>query len=416
MNRRGSEELSERMREITPGGVSSPVRGFLPNPIFMDRGKGCMIWDVDGNEYTDLCMAYGPLILGHSPDEVVSAVSEQLTKGTVFGAPSVPEYSLIESIVKKVPCADMARLANSGAEATMHAIRLARMFTSKDRIVKIRGGFHGAHDAVLVNRDGAGYPGVPNGVAGNTAQVPFNDAPAMEKALSKNDVAAVIIEPVQGNIGLIPPEKGYLESVRKIARESDAVLIFDEVITGFRLSPGGAQEKFGVTPDLATYGKIIGGGYPIGAIAGKRKIMENIAPAGAAYMAGTFAGNPISAAAGTATLEKMSSDDNYKRLDEIALNLVRRIRDSVEDRRADASVVCEGSMFQIFFGADPPKNDEEAGKADGKRYDSFFRSMLDHGVYLPPSRFEVNFVSLAHGSAIDAAAEAFDACLKRSAL
>jgi glutamate-1-semialdehyde 2,1-aminomutase len=415
MNRTGSKEMYEKMREVTPGGVSSPVRKFDPHPIFMDGGSGCNVTDIDGNKYIDLCMAYGPLILGHSPERVIRAVTGQLSKGTVFGAPSVPEYELIKAVNKRVPCAEMTRLANSGTEATMHAIRLARGYTSRKSIVKIDGGFHGSHDSVLVRNDGP-RRGVPSDTANNTIQVPFNDIRRLDEALSGGNVAAVIIEPVQGNIGIILPEKRYLDEVRRVTRLYGTVLIFDEVITGFRLSAGGAQEVYGIKPDLATFGKIMGGGFPIGALAGKRDIMELVAPAGDVYMAGTFSGNPVTAAAGVAALDQMSENDNYGRLNRNTESLIHRVNDSIADRRINASLVGIGSMFQIFFGIDEPHNAEAAGAADTKAYEKFFRILLDLGVYLPPSQFEVDFTSIAHDeTSMHKISDAFDTALGRLA-
>ncbi|MDR0887779.1 MAG: glutamate-1-semialdehyde 2,1-aminomutase [Candidatus Methanoplasma sp.] len=412
MDRGRSGEMYEKTKKVTPGGVSSPVRRFDPYPIFFDSGSGCNIKDIDGNDYIDLCMAYGPLILGHSPERVISAVKEQLSKGTVFGAPSLPEYELIEAVRKRVPCAEMVRLANSGTEATMHAIRLARGYTSRNTIVKTDSGFHGSHDSVLIKNNG-NYRGVPSDTSDNTKQVQFNDISQLDKVLSKEDVAAVIIEPVQGNMGIILPEKGYLEAVRKTTEQYGTVLIFDEVITGFRLAAGGAQEIYGVTPDMATYGKIMGGGFPIGALAGKRRIMELAAPAGDVYMAGTFSGNPVTATAGVAALTQMSENNNYDRLNRNTATLLHAIRDSLTDRKINASLVGTGSMFQVFFGIEAPRNSETAKNADTKLYGKFFRSLLDLGIYLPPSQFEVNFTSLAHDPVnLKKVSDAFDTALK----
>lgn len=308
-----SEAEYAKLVNIAPGGVSSPVRAFEPFPIVMESGAGCMITDVDGNEYIDLCMAYGPLIAGHSCARVAKAVRDQIRRGSVFGAPSEQETRLIEKITETLPCAEMVRLTNSGTEATMHCIRLARGYTGKKGIVKMNGGFHGAHNTVLVAAGSGsvnGLPsskGVPEEDVLNTHLVEYNDADSFERLLDKNEnIAAVIMEPVLGNIGVVPPKRGYLEDMRRITKRHGVLLIFDEVITGYRLGANSAQGRYGVTPDLATLGKIIGGGYPAGAFAGRREIMENVAPAGPVYAAGTFAGNPISATAGLETIEIMS--------------------------------------------------------------------------------------------------------------
>ena len=409
--------MYETLAGLTPGGVSSPVRKFSPYPISMERGEGSTIIDVDGNHYFDMCMAYGPLILGHSHPDVIRAVSEQIKKGTVFGAPSIPEMELMNLIRNNVPCADMVRLTNSGTESTMHAIRLARGFTGKDKILMMDGGFHGSHDSLLAYSEEPGFPaipsslGVPEATVKNTCSVDFNDIWQLENALKNNDVAAVIMEPIMGNNGVILPEKGYLQNVRKITRAYGTLLIFDEVITGFRSSEGGAQKVYNAIPDLCTMGKIIGGGFPIGALAGRREIMENLAPNGKVYLAGTFSGNPVSASAGRATIELMSG--KYRSLSENTESLVHSMRDSLEDRRVKGSIVYEGSMFQIFFDIDEPRNAKEAKKADEKKFEGLFRTMLSNGVYIPPSRFEVNFLSVAHDKrALNKFSETFDTYLR----
>ncbi len=290
-----SEQLFSESSQLSPGGVSSPVRAFKPYPLFMRGGSGCTIEDVDGNRYIDMCMAYGPLITGHAHPKVMEAVRDQLTRGAVFGCPSEQELALVERIHKEVPSAEMVRLACSGTEATMHAIRTARGFTGRDDIVKMRGGFHGAHDSALVAAGSGSAEGVPSskGVLADTAKhtftVEYNDPQAMSDVLERNDIACVIMEPVLGNVGLVPPDKGYLEEVRKITRENDVILIFDEVITGFRASSGGAQKRYGVTPDMTTMAKVIGGGFPCAAFMGRADIMSQVAPQGPVYAAGTFA-------------------------------------------------------------------------------------------------------------------------------
>ena len=296
-----SENLFNEAKKYLPGGVDSPVRAFKPYPFFAEKASGSHIYDVDGNDYLDYCLAYGPLVLGHSNPEIVKAVEEQLKLGSAYGVPTQKEIELAKLVIDRVPCADMVRFVNSGTEATMSAIRLARAATGKKFIVKFEGSYHGAHDYVLV-KSGSGAmglpdsPGVPEETTKNTILTPFNDIESLKDLISKKreDIAAIIVEPVMGNIGCIPPKKDYLEFLRKITSENNIILIFDEVITGFRLAQGGAQEYFKVTPDLVTFGKILGGGFPIGALAGKKEYMGMVAPSGDVYQAGTFNGNPIS--------------------------------------------------------------------------------------------------------------------------
>ena len=397
-----SAELYERSKKVTPGGVSSPVRAFKPNPLFIAEGHGCRLKDADGREYVDLCMSYGPMITGYGCPIVEKAAMAQISKGTVYGAPSEPELDLIERIVKEVPSADMVRLSCSGTEATMHAIRVARGFTGRDDIIKMNGGFHGAHDAALVAAGSGSAGGVPSSkgvladVAKHTFTAQYNDIQSMSDILEKQDIACVIMEPIMGNVGVITPEKGYLEEVRKVTKEHGTVLIFDEVITGFRASSGGAQLRYGVTPDMTTMGKIIGGGFAAGAFMGRKEIMENVAPQGGIYAAGTFAGNPVSAAAGLAQIDLMCRNDNYGKLEKRTERLVTTIRDCMADSRVKGCVNSVASMFSVFFGIDRATTGTEAMAADREMYDRMFRYMLEHGVYLPPSALEVDFMSLAH--------------------
>ena len=399
-----SAQLYSRSKEVTPGGVSSPVRAFKPNPLFISKGKGSKVYDADGKGYIDLCMAYGPLITGHACPKVMDAAKEQIALGTVYGAPSEVELNLIERITKEVPSAEMVRLGCSGTEATMHAIRVARGVTGRDDIVKINGGFHGAHDAALVAAGSGSAGGVPSfkgvlsDVAKHTFTAEYNSVESMNDILDKKEIACVIMEPIMGNVGVVPPKKGYLEEVRKITKEHDTILIFDEVITGFRASSGGVQKRFGVTPDMTTMGKIIGGGFPAGAFMGKRSIMENVAPQGGIYVAGTFAGNPVSAAAGYAAIDLMCSNDNYSKLEKRTDSLVATIRDSMADNKVKGCVNSVASMFSVFFGIDQATNGSEAMGADRVMFDRMFRYMLENGVYLPPSALEVDFMSLAHSA------------------
>lgn len=397
-----SAELYERSKKVTPGGVSSPVRAFKPNPLFIAEGHGCRLKDADGREYVDLCMSYGPMITGYGCPIVEKAAMAQISKGTVYGAPSEPELDLIERIVKEVPSADMVRLSCSGTEATMHAIRVARGFTGRNDIIKMNGGFHGAHDAALVAAGSGSAGGVSSSkgvladVAKHTFTAQYNDIQSMSDILEKQDIACVIMEPIMGNVGVITPEKGYLEEVRKVTKEHDTVLIFDEVITGFRASSGGAQLRYGVTPDMTTMGKIIGGGFAAGAFMGRKEIMENVAPQGGIYAAGTFAGNPVSAAAGLAQIDLMCRNDNYGKLEKRTERLVTTIRDCMADSKVKGCVNSVASMFSVFFGIDRATTGTEAMAADREMYDRMFRYMLEHGVYLPPSALEVDFMSLAH--------------------
>lgn len=379
------------------------MRAFSPAPLFFEKGEGCRATDADGNVYVDMCMAYGPLIGGHACPESVAAALKQMPKGTVYGAPSVPELDLIKRLCGIVPSMDMVRLASSGTEATMHAIRLARGFSGKDGIVKMKGGFHGAHDAVLVKAGSGsaeclpGSAGVPADAVRNTRTVEYNDASAMESLLDGDEgIGCIIMEPVMGNVGVVPPEKGYLDEVKRIAASHGAVLIFDEVISGCRLSPGGAQEMFGTTPDMTTMAKIIGGGFPAGAFGGRREIMEMVAPAGPVYAAGTFSGNPVSAAAGLATIDMMMRPGAYDRLNKRSADLAGSLRDSLADSGVKGCVNCVGSMMSVFFGLDRVTNGTEAAGTDRGAFDRLFRFMLKRGVYLPPSALEVWFMSVAH--------------------
>ena len=397
-----SEELYSESTKVAPGGVSSPVRAFKPYPVFIASGKGSRMTDVDGKEYIDLCMAYGPLITGHACPKVMQAAMDQMSRGTVYGCPSEPELNMIERLIKEVPSAEMVRLGCSGTEATMHAIRVARGVTGRDDIVKMNGGFHGAHDAALVGAGSGSAGGVPSSkgvlkdVAKHTYTAEYNDAQNMSDLLEGNEIACVIMEPVMGNVGVVTPEKGYLEEVRKITEENDTVLIFDEVITGFRLSSGGAQKRFGVTPDMTTMAKIIGGGFPAGAFMGKREIMENVAPQGPVYVAGTFAGNPVSAAAGLAQIDLMCTGDNYDKVERRTDRLVKAIRDQMADAKVKRCVNSIASMYSIFFGPEQVTNGTQAMTTDRAMADRMIRYMLAHGVYLPPSALEVSFLSLAH--------------------
>lgn len=397
-----SQELFEESKKIIPGGVSSPVRAFKPYPFFVDKGEGSHIYDVDGNSYIDHCLAYGPLILGHADKTVVSDLTNQLTMGTAYGAPTENEIKLSREVINRIPSAEMVRFTNSGTEATMSAIRVARGFTKRDKIVKFEGAYHGAHDYCLV-KGGSGAAclpdslGIPVDTTKNTLTVPFNDEEALTELIEKEgeNIACIIMEVVMGNIGCVEPKDGYLEFLRKITEENGIVLIFDEVITGFRLATGGAQEYYGVTPDMTTLGKIVGGGLPMGAFCGKKEIMELVAPNGPVYQAGTFSGNPISVQAGLSTLKQLNKDF-YNSLNKKGEFLRSNIRDIVDELSLDISPVGLGSMFQIYFNPNEVTNYAEAQESDSERFLVYFRQLLKEGVFIPPSQFECNFISSAH--------------------
>ena len=397
-----SQELFEESKKIIPGGVSSPVRAFKPYPFFVAKGEGSHIYDVDGNSYIDHCLAYGPLILGHADKTVVSDLTNQLTMGTAYGAPTENEIKLSREVINRIPSAEMVRFTNSGTEATMSAIRVARGFTKRDKIVKFEGAYHGAHDYCLV-KGGSGAAclpdslGIPVDTTKNTLTVPFNDEEALTELIEKEgeNIACIIMEVVMGNIGCVEPKDGYLEFLRKITEENGIVLIFDEVITGFRLATGGAQEYYGVTPDMTTLGKIVGGGLPMGAFCGKKEIMELVAPNGPVYQAGTFSGNPISVQAGLSTLKQLNKDF-YTSLNKKCEFLRSNIRDIVDELSLDISPVGLGSMFQIYFNPNEVTNYAEAQESDSERFLVYFRQLLKEGVFIPPSQFECNFISSAH--------------------
>jgi glutamate-1-semialdehyde 2,1-aminomutase len=394
-----SSDYFEQARMLMPGGVSSPVRAIRPHPFYTKSARGSRLTTVDGEDLIDCCMAYGPLILGHAHPLIRQAIATQLEKGWLYGTPIPLEPEYAGMIIHDHPGMEMVRFVSSGSEATMAAIRVARGFSGRPDIVKVEGGFHGAHDGVLVQAgSGATTLGIPDSagvladVVAHTRQVPFNDCDALESLLSKNkDIGAFILEPVLGNIGPVFPEKGYLEGVREITRAHDVLLIFDEVITAYRVGIGGAQEHYHVRPDLTTLGKIIGGGLPIGAFGGRRDILELIAPAGPVYQAGTFSGNPLSLAAGHATIQWLHAHRGiYRELDAAG----KRIGEETGGKAG--SFVQHGSMFKFFFRPAPPRDYREAKESDTARFASFWSAMLKAGIFLPPSQFETNFLSSAH--------------------
>lgn len=426
MNTQKSKALYERSARHIPAGVNSPVRFFKPYPFFTSHASGSKLYDVDGNAYIDYCLAYGPLILGHANPKVVEAVAQQVQKGTAYGTPTEAEVELAELISKLVPCAEYSRLVSSGTEATMHAIRLARGFTGKDKIVKFEGCYHGAHDSVLVNAgSGAatfGVPsssGIPKASAENTIVLPYNNTELLEDVICKrrDQVAAVIVEPVVGNAGVILPKEGYLRDLRRITRENDVLLIFDEVITGFRLALGGAQEYFGIEADLVTLGKILGGGFPIGAYAGNKKIMENVSPLGKVYQAGTLSGNAVSVAAGLTTIRTLAEqkDTLYPSLARNADALKNGIADAAKDSGIDIQINGVGSMFQMFFTANDVTDYKTALTSDKTQFTKFQTALMNKGVFIAPSQFETWFVSAAHSKDdLNKTIEAVDSALKES--
>lgn len=417
-----SKKLFEKSKNIIPGGVNSPVRFYEPYPFFATKANGSRIFDSDGNSYIDYCMGYGALLLGHNYGPVTNSVKSQLSKGNLYCTPTEKEMELAELITKCVPSAEMVRLVNTGTEATMHAIRLARAFTKRAKIVKFEGCYHGAHDYVLVKAgSGAAHQGIPlsegmvDGIAENTLVVPYNDPAALERAIEGNSVAAVIMEPVIANMGLILPEKNFLHDVRKITQQNDTALIFDEVVTGFRLALGGAQEYYNVKPDLATFAKAISNGFPLAAITGRKEIMEQLAPVGRVYQASTFAGNPISVSASLATIKTLMKNRTvYSRTSSICEEIVKGIRDILNNLKFKATVNSLGSMFQIFFNNGLVRDYDSAKKSNVKLYKRFFDQLLKEDVFVPPSQFETCFVSYSHNkSDVKNTVEAFDNALRK---
>lgn len=418
-----SSQLFARALELIPGGVNSPVRAFRGvggTPLFIRSARGATITDVDGRSFIDYVGSWGPMILGHADEEIIEAISAVAANGTSFGAPNELEVELAEEIVAAVPSVEMVRMVNSGTEATMAAIRLARGATGRDKLVKFEGCYHGHADSLLV-KAGSGVatlglpdsPGVPAALAAHTLTVPFNDANALADVFEQHqDIAAVIIEPVVGNMGCVPPAQSFLNAVRELTSAHGALLIFDEVMTGFRLARGGAQELYDIRPDLTCLGKIIGGGLPVGAYGGSRELMRHIAPAGSIYQAGTLSGNPLAMTAGLITLRKLRDKNIYQTLEQRSAALV----DGLSQAATEAGIVTTtnrvGSMLTTFFTEGPVTNWTSANQSDRERYGRFFHAMLDEGVYLAPSQFEAGFVSIAHtdeiiGRTIEAGRRAF---------
>lgn len=419
-----SKQLFEEAKKYIPGGVNSPVRAFKSvgiDPLFIDRGKGSKIYDVDGVEYIDYVLSWGPLILGHAPAKINKALKEAMKKGTSFGAPTEYEIELARLVTKAVPSCEMVRMVNSGTEATMSAIRVARGYTGRNKIIKFAGCYHGHADSLLV-KAGSGAttlgvpdsPGVPADVAKYTLNLTYNNLDEVEDTLrrSGHEIACIIVEPVAGNMGVIPPSKGFLEGLRKLTQEYGIVLIFDEVMTGFRVSYGGAQELYGIKPDMTTLGKVIGGGLPVGAYGGKREIMEKVSPNGPIYQAGTLSGNPLAMIAGIETLKILSDRNIYKKLERLGGKLSKGIEKAAETSGVDLYSTRVGSMLCAFFTSEKVTNYEEAKKSDTNKFSVFFQEMLKRNVYLAPSQYEAVFLSSAHSvhdidMTIQAAEEAF---------
>lgn len=402
-----SIEAFKEAKEILPGGVNSPVRAFQSvnmDPIFMERGKGSKIYDIDGNEYIDYVLSWGPLILGHTNDRVVEGIKKVAEQGTSFGAPTLVENELAQLVIERVPSIEMVRMVSSGTEATMSALRLARGYTGRNKILKFEGCYHGHGDSLLI-KAGSGVatlglpdsPGVPEGVAKNTITVPYNDLESVRYAFEQfgDDIAGVIVEPVAGNMGVVPPVQGFLEGLREITTQYGTVLIFDEVMTGFRVGYNCAQGYFNVTPDITCLGKVIGGGLPVGAYGGKREIMEQIAPSGPIYQAGTLSGNPLAMTAGLETLSQLTPE-TYKEFERKADILEEGLKAAAEKYDIPHTINRAGSMIGIFFTNENVINYEAAKTSNLEFFASYYREMANEGVFLPPSQFEGLFLSTAH--------------------
>lgn len=422
MEHKTSEEFFAEAQKYIPGGVNSPVRAFNSvggHPIFIARGKGSKIYDIDGNEYIDYVGSWGPLILGHADDEVIDALDGALANGTSFGAPTALEVAMAKKVVEAVPSIEKVRMVNSGTEATMSAIRVARGFTGRNKIIKFEGCYHGHVDSLLVQA-GSGVttlglpdsPGVTPGTTADTISLPYNNLDAVRVAIEKEDVACVIIEPVAGNMGCVPTKAGFLSDLRELTAKHGVVLIFDEVMTGFRVAYGGAQQRYGVTPDMTCLGKVIGGGLPVGAFGGRADIMDNVAPVGSIYQAGTLSGNPMAMTAGLTTLQILSRPGTYEKLENKSAKLAEGLLLAAEEAGVSITANRVGAMSTIFFTDQEVYDYQSAKTSNTEAFAKYFRSMLEQGINLAPSQFEAGFMSLAHSDediekTIEAARKAF---------
>jgi len=408
LNTNKSNELFEEAKQVIPGGVNSPVRAFSSvgmDPIFIEEAKGSKMYDADGNEYIDYVGSWGPMIIGHAHPQVVEALREAVARSSSFGTPTALETEMAELVVDAVPSIEKVRMVNSGTEATMSALRLARGYTGKNKIVKLTGCYHGHGDSLLIDAGSGvttlgipGSPGVPENIAKETIAAPYNDLEIIEEIFEEygDDIAAIILEPVTGNMGVIKPKDGYLEGLRKITEKNDSLLIFDEVMTGFRVAYGGVQEKYGVTPDLTCLGKIIGGGLPVGAYGGKKEIMDHIAPDGPVYQAGTLSGNPLAMTAGIETLKLLKQLGVYEELEEKSAKLNEGIKENLEKLGLNYYQSRQGAMFSLFFTEDEVVDYATAQDCNTDAFALYFRKMLEQGIYLGCSQFEAAFMSLAH--------------------
>ena len=427
MNRNKSEELFSRAQSVMPGGVNSPVRAFKAvggDPLFIKKGHGARITDVDGNEFIDYVSSWGPLIFGHANPEIVEAVKKQAEMGTSFGAPTKLEITLAEKVVQAVPSIDVVRMVNSGTEAVMTAIRLARGITGRDKILKFEGCYHGHADSMLV-KAGSGLlslglpdcPGIVADLAKNTLTLPYNDSKSVEKLFSDqgDDIACVIVEPIAGNMGVVPPQPGFLHTLREVTQHSKALLIFDEVISGFRVARGGAQELYDIHPDMTCLGKIIGGGLPVGAYGGSKEIMDQVAPTGSVYQAGTLSGNPLAMAAGDKMLDLLDRPGVYEDLDKKSQKLCDGFQENTRKLGIDVQFTRIGSMFSMFFTKEKIVDFHSVKTCDTDFFKRYFNAMLDEGVYIAPSQFEAGFMSAVHSDEdIDETIRANHAALKKA--
>jgi glutamate-1-semialdehyde 2,1-aminomutase len=410
MNLSNSKKLYERAAKLIPGGVNSPVRACQSvgaDPLFIDRADGCLIVDADGNRYIDYIGSWGPMILGHRHPAVIEAISAVLERGTSFGAPTDLEVQLAQMVTDAVPSVEIVRMVNSGTEASMSAVRLARGITQREIIIKFDGCYHGHADTLLVAAGSGvatlgipGSPGIPDSISQHTLSLPYNDVDALTQVMAEkgDSVAAIIVEPVAGNMGLVAPQKGFLDVLRKMCDRYGSILIFDEVMTGFRVAYGGAQTLFGVSPDLTCFGKIIGGGLPVGAYGGKRDLMAQIAPQGSVYQAGTLSGNPVAMAAGIATLEQIQKDGFYEALDQKAEQLLSGLEKVARKAAIPVQAQRIGSMLGFFFNDRPVHNFDDAKTSDLEKFSAFYNGMRREGIYIAPSQFEALFISAAHGT------------------